>query len=62
MQDDVLFSALTVWETVTTAALLRLPAATPTARKMQLAESVITELGNTVISIYLVIMLLSIDY
>lgn len=45
MQDDVLFSALTVWETVTTAALLRLPSSMPASRRIELAETVIRELG-----------------
>ncbi|GJP34882.1 hypothetical protein CLOM_g19364 [Closterium sp. NIES-68] len=47
MQDDLMFSTLTVWETLQTAAMLRLPSSTPKARKLQLAESIITELGLT---------------
>ena len=46
MQDDLLFSALTVWETVRTAAMLRLPSTTSKAQKLELAEAVIQELGE----------------
>eukprot|EP00850_Spirogloea_muscicola_P024387 SM000731S21910 [mRNA] locus=s731:11:2329:- [translate_table: standard] len=45
MQDDVMFHTLTVWETLVTAAMLRLPSSTPRARKLELAESIIRELG-----------------
>lgn len=45
MQDDVLFSTLTVWETLITAATLRLPSSTPAEQKLQVCESIIAELG-----------------
>ncbi|CAI6001320.1 unnamed protein product, partial [Closterium sp. NIES-64] len=45
MQDDLMFSTLTVWETLQTAAMLRLPSTTPKAQRLQLAESIIAELG-----------------
>ncbi|CAI7737409.1 unnamed protein product [Closterium sp. NIES-54] len=45
MQDDLMFSTLTVWETLQTAAMLRLPSSTPKAQRLQLAESIIAELG-----------------
>ncbi|GJP76866.1 hypothetical protein CLOP_g7316 [Closterium sp. NIES-67] len=47
MQDDLMFSTLTVWETLQTAAMLRLPSSTPKAQRLQLAESIIAELGLT---------------
>ena len=46
MQDDLLFSALTVWETVQTAALLRLPSSISRAARRQLAEGVVQQLGE----------------
>lgn len=45
MQDDVLFSMLTVWETLITAAELRLPSQIPQQRKIELVNSIIQELG-----------------
>ena len=46
MQDDILFSTLTVWETLVTAAQLRLPSAIPLPKKLELVESIISELGR----------------
>eukprot|EP00271_Cylindrocystis_brebissonii_P011691 TRINITY_DN29600_c0_g1_i1.p1 TRINITY_DN29600_c0_g1~~TRINITY_DN29600_c0_g1_i1.p1 ORF type:complete len:676 (+),score=133.03 TRINITY_DN29600_c0_g1_i1:262-2289(+) len=45
MQDDVLFSTLTVFETLMVAGELRLPGAIPRERKLELVESIIMELG-----------------
>lgn len=45
MQDDVMFSCLTVWETLWVAARLRLPSTFNLQKKKELAESVIAELG-----------------
>jgi len=46
MQDDVMFSCLTVWETLWVAARLRLPSTFSMQKKRELAESVISELGK----------------
>ena len=46
MQDDILFSTLTVWETLVTAAQLRLPSAIQLPKKLELVESIISELGR----------------
>lgn len=45
MQDDVLFSNLSVRETLRVAADLRLPASVPAAKKAQVVDDVIAELG-----------------
>ncbi|GAQ82936.1 ABC transporter G family [Klebsormidium nitens] len=54
MQDDVLYSSLTVQETLTTAALLRLPSKMSPQKKMERVDSIVSELGlgkarNTII-------------
>lgn len=45
MQDDVLFSNLSVRETLRVAADLRLPSSVPAAKKAQVVDDVIAELG-----------------
>ncbi len=46
MQDDVLFSTLTVYETLLVAAELRLDSSIPRSRKLEIVESMISELGE----------------
>jgi ABC-type multidrug transport system ATPase subunit len=54
MQDDILYSSLTVQETLTTAALLRLPSKMPHQKKLERVDAIVNELGlgkarNTII-------------
>jgi ABC-type multidrug transport system ATPase subunit len=45
LQDDLLYETLTVWETLSFAAALRLPRAMTAAQRHERVEAVITELG-----------------